>query len=196
MEGFWCFLIVLYLKVHCEWFNVLPGMPEMYLYDWCVRKKRKNMCTIIFLMSSNVQHYIMLYQVNSFYIIIPLNTSPEHHKCLEVWPVKRRHLHSSRSDPRPSTTSDTRGGEREKRVQSVKNTLKNSSHTPFHLGERNKDRSVEVEQMRTKRGVCFSPRSAQHTLLWRLACLTEIPLRLHSTGGKWSIPPSLSFSRV
>lgn len=105
-----------------------------------------------------------------------------HNKCHEARPVKKNHLHSSRSEPRPSTTCDTWGGEREKRVHSVKNTLKNSSHTPFHLGEWERDRSMEVKQMRRKSGVCFSQRSAQTTVLWRLACLTEIPLRSTALG--------------
>lgn len=106
-------------------------------------------------------HYFLLYQVNSFHIRMPLNTSLVHNKCHEAWPVKKWHLHSSHLELRPSTTSDTGGGKWEKRVQSVKNTLKNSSHTPFHFGEWERGRSREVKQMRRKSAVCVSQRSSQ-----------------------------------
>lgn len=136
------------------------------------------MKNIIFLTSLCITLYCIRY---SFHIRMPLNISLVRCKCHDACSVKKWHLHISRSELRPSTTVDTRGGKREKRVQSVKNTLKNSRHRPFHLGEWERDRSMEVKQMSRKSGVCFSQRSVQPTVLWP-AFLTEILLCLHGTG--------------
>lgn len=153
MEGFWCLLKVLYSEVCSEWFNALVGMPEMYLYGWSVKRKKGKTWRILSFFQVS-KHYFILHQVSSFHILTPLNTSLVYNKCHEAWPVKKCHSHSSHSELRPSTTSDTGGGKWEKRIQSVKNTLKNSSHTPFHLGERERDRNMEVKQMRRKSSVC------------------------------------------
>lgn len=128
-------------------------MPEMYLYGWSVKRKKGKTWRILSFFQVS-KHYFILYQVSSFHILTPLNTSLVYNKCHKAWPVKKCRSHSSHSELRPSTTSDTGGGKWEKRIQSVKNTLKNSSHTPFHLGERERDRNMEVKQMRRKSSVC------------------------------------------